>query len=605
MKHLKRTLALSAIIAVAIASRSCGKETATSQPPPAAPKAETAPAKTDPVPAPAPAAVAQAKAAETPPPPPAAAPASGGSSSKPASYQPGPGDWPQWGGQNERNFISNQTGLPIKMNPGKKKKGSEDIDMSTTENCLYVAKLGSQAYGSCTIAGGQIFLGTNNENPRSPKHIGDRGVVMCFDEKTGNFKWQLACPKLGAGKVSDWEFLGMCSTPTIVGEKGYVITNRCEIMCIDTKGLEDGNQGFADEATYMAAPDKDGKITPVAIDSTDADILWIYDMRKELGVFPHNIASNYALVVDGKVYAATSNGVDWSHTNLPAPQAPSFVCLDAETGKYEAEIPAGLQVSENIMHCNWASPTLAIVDGKKQIIFGAGDGWVYAFGTADQKVKVDDEISELPLIWKYNACPKEYRVDEKGEKKKYAEYDGPSEIITTPVFAEGLVFVAIGQDPEHGEGVGMLSAIDPRGAGDLTSKPAWTFKSEKATVDGKEQEIHFERTISSAAVKDGLLYMPDYTGRLFCFDAKTGKRHWHFDTKGHIWSSPLIADGKVYLGNEEGELFILAHGKELKEIAAIEFPSSIMGTPTAANGVLYLSTHTHLYAFKEGGKPVN
>jgi outer membrane protein assembly factor BamB len=509
------------------------------------------------------------------------------------------GDWPQWGGTSARNFVSGEKGLPSHFNPGKKKTGREEIDMATTENALWVAKLGSQSYGTCTVSNGRIFLGTNNENPRSPKHIGDRGIVMCFDEKTGAFKWQLAAPKLGAGKVSDWEFLGMCSTPTIVGDKGYVVTNRCEIMCIDVKGLDDGNQGFQDEAKYMAVPDKDGKVTPVEPDSTDADILWVYDMRSELGVFPHNIASNYPLVVDGKVYAATSNGVDWSHTNLPAPTAPSFVCLDAETGKYEAEIPADLQVSENIMHCNWASPCVAEVNGKKQIIFGAGDGWVYAFGTADQKMKVDDEIAELPLVWKYNACPKEYRLDDAGEKRKYAEYDGPSEIISTPTFAEGLVFVSIGQDPEHGEGVGMMSAIDPSGTGDLTDKPVWTFRG-------------IERTISSPAVNKGLVYMPDYTGRLFCLDAKTGKEVWKFDTKGHIWSNPLIADGKIYLGNEEGELFILAEGREMKSLLtdkegkphSVEFPSPVMGTPVAAHGVLYISTHTHLYAFKDGGKPL-
>jgi outer membrane protein assembly factor BamB len=349
-------------------------------------------------------------------------------------------------------------------------------------------------------------------------------------------------------------------------------------------------QGFADEAKYLAVQDKDGKLAPIEPDSTDADILWIYDMRKELGVFPHNIASNYALVVDGKVYVATSNGVDWSHSNLPAPQAPSFVCLDAETGAYEAEIPAELQVSENIMHCNWSSPSAATVNGKSQIIFAAGDGWVYGLGTAAEKNKIDDEISELPVKWKYNACPKDYRVDDKGEKKKYAEYDGPSELISTPVFHDGMVYVLIGQDPEHGEGVGMMSCIDPKGEGDLTDKPVWTFKG-------------IERSISSPAVKDGLVYVPDYTGRLFCLDAKTGKEYWKFDTKGHIWSNPLLVDGKIYLGNEEGELFILAEGKELKELGTVEFPSPVMGTPVVANGVMYISTHTHLYAFKEGGKP--
>ncbi|MBX7207042.1 MAG: PQQ-binding-like beta-propeller repeat protein [Verrucomicrobiaceae bacterium] len=498
-------------------------------------------------------------------------------------------DWPQWGGTNVRNMVSSEKGMPIKLNPGKKKSGSEEIDMATTENCLWVAKLGSQSYGTVTVANGRVFVGTNNESPRSPKHQGDRGIVMCFDEKTGAFKWQLVAPKLGAGKVSDWEFLGMCSSPTIVGDKGYVVTNRCEILCFDVKGMEDGNQGMQDEAKYMTTPDKDGKPVTPEVDSTDADILWVYDMRKELGVFPHNIASNYPLVVDGKVYVATSNGVDWSHSNLPAPTAPSFVAVNAETGEYEAEIPADAKVSENIMHCNWSSPSSITVGGKSQIVFAAGDGWVYGMGPASEKKKIDDAVSELPIVWKYNACPKEYRFDDKGEKKKYAEYDGPSELIATPTFADGLLYVAIGQDPEHGEGVGQLSCIDPGGTGELAAK--WTFKG-------------LERTISTPAAKDGLLYACDYTGRLFCLDAKTGKEYWKFDTKGHIWSSPLIVDGKIYLGNEEGELFILAEGKELKEIGSIEFPAPVMGTPVAANGVLYLSTHTHLYAFKDGAKPV-
>lgn len=60
-------------------------------------------------------------------------------------------------------------------------------------------------------------MGTNNESPRDPKHQGDRGVVMCFNEADGKFLWQLVVPKLGAGKVSDWEFLGVCSTPTVDG----------------------------------------------------------------------------------------------------------------------------------------------------------------------------------------------------------------------------------------------------------------------------------------------------------------------------------------------------------------------------------------------------
>ncbi len=514
-------------------------------------------------------------------------------------------DWPQWGGTNSRNMVSSEKDLPVefiqkrmkKMPDGSEKeiatieklKGTEEINMATLKNCLWVAKLGSQSYGTPTIANGRIYVGTNNEAPRNPQITGDRGIVMVFDEKTGKFQWQLVTPKLGAGKVSDWEFLGMCSTPTIVGDRGYVITNRCEIVCVSTKGLAAGNLGMTDEATYMAAPDKDQKLIMGQPGPLDADIIWVYDMRKELGVFPHNIASNYPLVLNGKVYVSTSNGVDWSHSNIPAPQAPSFICVDAETGKYVAEIPADAKISEHVMHCNWSSPTSAEVNGKPLIIFAAGDGFVYGLGTSDERKEVEKDVYELPIKFKYDAVPKEYRFKEDGSPRKYAEFDGPSELIATPVVVDGKCYVAIGQDPEHGEGLGMLSCIDVSQTGDLSGKALWTFKG-------------LERTIATPAVKDGIVYAADYTGRLFAIDAKTGAELWKFDTKGHIWANPVVADGKVYIGNEEGELFILAEGKELKKLGHIEFSAPLKSSVVAANGVLYVTTETHLYAFKEGAK---
>jgi outer membrane protein assembly factor BamB len=498
-------------------------------------------------------------------------------------------DWPTWGGNETRNMVSEEKGLPVEIEPGKKKPGSDEIDLATTKNVAWVAKLGGQSYGTPSIASGKVFVGTNNEYPRDEKHIGDRGVVMAFDEYTGKFQWQLCSPKLGAGKVSDWEFLGMCSAPTIVGNKGYVITNRCEVVCIDINGLADGNQGFQDEATYLAVPDKDGKTNPVTLGDADADILWVYDMRKELGVFPHNIASSYALVVDGKVYVTTSNGVDYSHINIPAPTAPSFVCLDAETGEYVAEMEP--VVSERVLHCSWSSPAQGLVGGKPMIFFAAGDGFAYGMGAAAEREKIDDDIFELPIKWSYDANPPEYRKNDAGEPMKYAEFDGPSECIATPVYHDGLLYVAIGQDPEHGEGVGMLSCIDPAKAdGDITGKALWTFKD-------------IERSISTPAVKDGLLYTADYTGRVFCIDAKTGKEYWRHDTLGHIWANPLLADGKLYIGNEEGELFILAEGKEKKLLGQVEFSAPLKGSVVAANGAIFIATETHLYCFKEGAKP--
>ena len=114
-------------------------------------------------------------------------------------------DWPMWGGTIDRNMVGHATGLPVDVEPGDFKQGTDEIDLSTTKNVHWVAKLGSQAYGNPAVGGGKVFVGTNNESPRDAKQQGDRGVLMAFDQETGDFVWQLLIPKLGAGKVSDWE----------------------------------------------------------------------------------------------------------------------------------------------------------------------------------------------------------------------------------------------------------------------------------------------------------------------------------------------------------------------------------------------------------------
>ena len=170
-------------------------------------------------------------------------------------------------------------------------------------------------------------------------------------------------------------------------------------------------------------------------DRKDGDIIWVYDMREELGVFPHNIASSSPKIVDGKLVVSTSNGVDWSHLNVPAPQAPCLILLDLKTGELIGEEAS--KIGESTMHCNWSSPMVAKVDGKASIFFGGGDGYLYSF---DPKAKEDDEgFLVLPENWKVDGNLPEYRVDKDGKKIKYATFEGPSEFISSPVFHKGSV----------------------------------------------------------------------------------------------------------------------------------------------------------------------
>ena len=487
-------------------------------------------------------------------------------------------DWPFWGRDASRNMVSTETGVPVAFEAGRYKGSTEEIDMATTKNVRWIAKLGSQTYGNPTVAGGRVFIGTNNETPRDPKLTGDRAVLLCLDEKTGNLLWQIAIPKLGTGKVSDWEFLGLCSSPAVEGDRVYIVTNRCEVMCLDVNGLANGNDGaFKDEGQYIAGPGKPA-VTP---GPKDGDILWRFDMRQELGVFPHNITNCAPLIIGDKIVVTTSNGVDWGHTTIPNPKAPALCMLDKNTGALLGEEAAG--VSTRTLHSNWSSPAGGKVGANDLILFGGGDGWCYGLSTET----VDNEgVKAFKELWRFDCNPPEYRA-KNGKPLKYATYEGPSEVIATPVFYKNRVYVPIGQDPEHGEGVGRFVCIDATKSGDISKTGAlWSYKGIK-------------RSLSTPSIADGLVYVADYSGFVHCLDAETGKPYWVFDTKSHIWGSTLVADGKVYVGTEDGDLLILAAGKTMKEIGRVDMRAPVYASPVVANGVLYVSTPTHLYAIDD------
>lgn len=495
------------------------------------------------------------------------------------------GDWPQWGGPTaSRNMYSPEKGLPDKFDPGQFKRGTEEVDMNTTKNVKWVAKLGSQTYGNAVVGEGKVLIGTNNESPRDRQHLGDRSVLYCFDEKTGDFLWQLVVPKLASGKVNDWENLGLLSSPYIQGNRVYLVTTRCEVMCLDLNGQIDGNQGYQDEAQYFSGPGK----PPSKVGPKDADIIWVYDMMNELGVFPHNASNCSPLVIGDLVYVCTSNGMDWTHVNIPSPLSPSFIALDKNTGKLMGEENAG--ISKRIFHGQWSSPSAGIVNGRTLIFFGGGDGWLYAFDpkpTHDAK----EDADFLETVFKVDINPPEYKFRD-GKPIKYPDPEGPSEINATPVFYKNRVYVASGQDPEHGEGIGRLICVDATKTGDIT----------KTGVIWEYRGIH--RSISTVSIdpNTGLLFVGDFSGFIHCLDAETGKLYWTHDMKAHMWGSTLVADGKVYAGDEDGDLVVMTATKEKKVLSETNFGAPILSTPIVANGVLFIGTQTHLYALYDSAR---
>lgn len=460
--------------------------------------------------------------------------------------KPKKGDWPMWGGEPARNFVSDETGIPAEW------------DVKTGKNIKWSAPLGSQTYGNVVVAGGKIFVGTNNGGNFRPTIKGDKGVYLCLDEKTGKLLWQATHDKLPTGQVNDWPEQGICSSIVVDGERGYYVSNRCELVCIDV-------QGFLDE-------ENDGPFTDEKYkDKQDADFVWILDMIDELGVFPHNLATSSPVIAGDLIFLHTSNGVDEGHLNLPAPMAAAFIAVNKKTGEV---VWTRNDPGKNTLHGQWSSPSYGKIGGVDQVVFAGGDGWCYAF----------EPLKGEPL-WKYNLNPPDARYVLGGKGTK-------SYIIATPLIHNDRVFLCVGQDPEHGEGVGNLHCIDATKRGDITeSGRVWN-------VGGGD----FHRSMSSFACKDGLLYASDLSGFVYCFDEKTGKRHWRYDTQAAIWGSCYVVDGKVYIGDEDGVVHVLQHGKELKLLHKNDMQNSVYTTPVAANGVLYVNNRRMLFAIQEGAR---
>ena len=315
-------------------------------------------------------------------------------------------DWPQWGGGDCRNMVSQARGLPDFFEPGQKASNGSGIDPATTKNVRWAARLGSAAYGNPTVAGGRVFVGTDDltvgEDPRFRRTRG--GIVKCLDESTGATLWQLVVPertRLPAGILFGHQHLGICSSPAVEGDRVYLVTCAAEVVCLDVNGQADGNNGpFLDEGQYMAGSDQ--KALPLK--SSDGDILWRFDLIENIGVRPHDAASCSILIHGDLLYLSTSNGVDRPHEKVVAPDAPAIIALDKRTGKLAAV--DGERLSSRLYHCQWSSPSLCREGRKTLVLFGGGDGVCYAFEAIS---RLPEKPVELTTVWSYDCNPPEYR----------------------------------------------------------------------------------------------------------------------------------------------------------------------------------------------------
>jgi outer membrane protein assembly factor BamB len=510
-----------------------------------------------------------------------------------AKMEVGKKDWPQWGGSYGRNNTPEGKNIPIKWN------------VETGENILWSMPLGSETYGNPVVANGKVYIGTNNGNgyiKRYPSSV-DLGCLVCFDEKSGQFLWQHSNEKLPTGRVHDWPHQGICCSPYVDGERAWYVTSRGTVVCLDTEGFRDGQN----DSPYV-----EEKETA----ETEADVIWLVDMMKDLGVSQHNMCSCSVTVVGNLLFVITGNGVDESHITIPEERAPSFICLDKNSGKllWRDNSPGA-----NVLHGQWSSPAYGEFGGVAQVIMGGGDGYVYSFLAAGRDGNAE-------LLWKFDCNPKDSIYLLGGRATR-------NHLIATPVVHDGLVYVGVGEDPEHGEGQGHLWCIDPTKRGDVSPTLVYNSKDPKTPIAHKrlqalvEKEGDFERenpnsaavwhyvgadpanfettmhrTCGTVAIKNDLLFVSDFSGLVHCLDPKTGKPHWTYDMFAASWASPLIVEDKVYLGDEDGDITVFRLSKEQEIVSEVNMGSSVYTTPVVANDTLFIANRNRVFAIREGAK---
>jgi outer membrane protein assembly factor BamB len=466
--------------------------------------------------------------------------------------------WPMFGGTPSRNMVNTvDKNMPTEW----------VVEEGKQKNIKWVAQLGDKSHGGPIIANGKVYIGTTNKYPRDPKIKGIKAVLMCFAEADGKFLWQAVHDYPADELFKDGQFEGLCSAPAVDGKRLYYVTPGCELICADA----DTGKG-----------------------------VWRLDMMKELKVVPFHLGNCSPLVVGDLVFTMTSNGTD-GQGDVVSPKAPSFLAVNKDTGKvvWQSNLPG-----DRIIEGQWSNPAFGVVHGKTQVVFPGGDNWLYSF-----------EPSSGRLIWKCNMNPGWVKPKE-GDRKITPPY-----AIATPVIYDSKVYVGLGLYPEHASicKFSYFLCIDMTKTGDVSpvsldvkapanknSALVWAFGGPVDPKLKRERAIYFGKTMSTAAIHDGLVYIAEDAGYLHCLDAKTGKEYWDHDLLTGIWGSPLWVDNKVYIGTENAEVAIFAHGKEKKLLAANDKEGSqvsmgklVHGTPVAVNGTLYVATPWKLYAISK------
>lgn len=514
--------------------------------------------------------------------------------------------------------------LPVSFDPGKRDPATGDI-RETGPNVRWAVSIGAPTYATPVVSGGKVLIGTLNNTVYDPARAGSRSVLYCFDDRDGNLLWQLAMPKNYTLPYFDSFCVGISSTPRIVGDRAYLTANSGEVLCLDMKGLADGNDGpFRDEAALFAFKREP---SPPPLGSTDADVIWLFNMHETYKCRPHDTNNTDILVHDGLLYVKTGNAPDNTHVHLPNPEAPSLLVLDMETGEPLAR--DDFDIGCDISHGQWCNPTLVRRDGKTYILYGGGNASVYcvaALSKAELRkisdaakpkghaLHTNDSLPRLATLWKFRGDPRAQPGSGEPVPPYIMGMGSPSyTCLPPPRYDEATetVLMIFGHDAWNGARPfrSWLAAFafppDEKGT-PLSRAPIFVAPG---TEPPSRDALDITRTalrwgtpnieggaITPPALGEGLLYFGDRKGKFYCYDVVTGRQEWTLQLRGDIWAAPLLAEGKIYVGTDRRMFYTLRAGRKPEILAEMMLPDRVFA-PAAAHGkTLYVAGDGFLYA---------
>jgi outer membrane protein assembly factor BamB len=404
-----------------------------------------------------------------------------------------------------------------------------DWDVHTGRNVVWSAPLGNDTFGAPVIAGDAVFIGTSNSRKLNPAHVDECGTLMTFKAATGEFLWQDLSPRVKRG-LREFLLPSTSSTPYVEGDRLYYVTSEAQLRCLD---------------------------------KVSGKMIWELDMVAALGVFVHEAPNSGVLALGDMLIVSTSNGRNEGHTRVPSPRAPSLIAVDKKNGSV---IWRAIGAGANVLHGQWSTPRAANVGGRVQVLHGGGDGWLRAYDAASGRE-----------IWRFDGNPKDSRY------RPRPEIFSRSAIVHTPVFDGARVYIAMGEDPSHGNGPSLLHAISPNGQGDVTnSRLIWTSKE-------------IGRVVGTPIVQGGLLYVADLGGTIHCLDAATGVTLWKHETDAAIWGCLTLVGNRLYAGNALGKMVVLRAGRTKDVLSNFNMRDPLYACPAVVGDSLYIATSRRLF----------